>query len=420
MNACIVVPIYQQRFTQFEVISLKQLFCVLGNYPVIIVAPKSLKTDSLPVGRDDYSVELFPDEYFESTESYSSLCLSEALYERFLAYDYMLLYQTDAFVFSDRLMEFVEMGYDYIGAPMNNSDWDTFHVGNGGLSLRRIKSCLDMVKRKKTIVNNEDRWKRILAYEDIFFGYCAYSEDVVFTAAPIEKAMQFSIDDDSFGCFRSMSKNGLPFGTHRWVYAAYSFWKPVIEAFGYTLPDAKHVDSLDMLERDRKNRLIDFIPEWLSEIEMEERNELLKTLNLDSKTCYTIWGRGINGKRCYRILRGLGIRVLFFIDKAAYNGEQVEGISVFAPSDETISKSDLIMISVLGHENEIEDQIKRLSNSGNSKVSYFAEILEPLQQYIEERGPIIEGVTRPYSISIKGGVNGRTINYPESAGFTGH
>ena len=57
------------------------------------------------------------DKYFNSAfvKAYK-----DTLYSRFEKYEYMLIYQLDAFVFSDRLMEFVEAGYDYIGAPLNN------------------------------------------------------------------------------------------------------------------------------------------------------------------------------------------------------------------------------------------------------------------------------------------------------------
>lgn len=44
--------------------------------------------------------------------------LSAEFYDRFAAYEYVLIYQLDAFVFADRLAEFCQMGYDYIGAPV--------------------------------------------------------------------------------------------------------------------------------------------------------------------------------------------------------------------------------------------------------------------------------------------------------------
>ena len=36
----------------------------------------------------------------------------------FLEYQYMLIYQLDAFVFEDKLDYFCELGYDYIGIPV--------------------------------------------------------------------------------------------------------------------------------------------------------------------------------------------------------------------------------------------------------------------------------------------------------------
>jgi len=43
--------------------------------------------------------------------------MSPAFYDAFKAFDYILIYQLDAFVFRDELEYFCSLGYDYIGAP---------------------------------------------------------------------------------------------------------------------------------------------------------------------------------------------------------------------------------------------------------------------------------------------------------------
>ena len=80
------------------------------------------------------------------------LWMSKQFYFRFLPnYKYMLIYQLDAWVFTDNLQEWCDKGYDYIGAPFlsivkKNSPRVIFKgVGNGGLSLRRIQYCIDVL-----------------------------------------------------------------------------------------------------------------------------------------------------------------------------------------------------------------------------------------------------------------------------------
>lgn len=59
----------------------------------------------------------FPDTYFKGIAGYNRLMMSPEFYETFAQWEYILIYQTDAWVFSDRLSEWCSKGYDYIGAP---------------------------------------------------------------------------------------------------------------------------------------------------------------------------------------------------------------------------------------------------------------------------------------------------------------
>ena len=69
---------------------------------------------------------------------------------------YILIYQLDAWVFSDQLDFWIEQGYDFIGAPL----FEGFHKGNsinfvrglnGGLSLRSIQTSIRLIKRIKKL-----------------------------------------------------------------------------------------------------------------------------------------------------------------------------------------------------------------------------------------------------------------------------
>lgn len=48
---------------------------------------------------------------------YNRLMLSEDLYSAFSNYEYILICQSDAYIFRDELKEWCEAGYDYVGAP---------------------------------------------------------------------------------------------------------------------------------------------------------------------------------------------------------------------------------------------------------------------------------------------------------------
>ena len=411
-DVVIVVPIYKEELSTFEVISITQLFRVLNGYHISFVMPSSLCEDMIDLILDkpcDYGIERFSDNYFRSTCDYSRLCLSEEFYKRFSDYEYMLIYQTDAFVFSDRLSEFVGMGFDYIGAAMKNEHWKDFHIGNGGLSLRRIESTLSVVRAKDYILKEVESIELFRAYEDLFFGYCAYRKDVNYTAPSIEIANRFSIEDDHSCGFREINKNGLPFGTHRWFSWAYEFWKPVIESFGYTLPNLHKYP--DMFELERYERFYAYIPEFFYKANETIQDDFIDYIGLNKSKKYAIWGRGYYGRDCLHILKRIGINIECIFDNSAKQNETLDGISVIHPSASNINMVDSIVLAVYGKETEIIDQIDRLLIKPSDILSWF-NLYCDIEDFISDQEPHIEGITIPYEIAIPGGVNGYEIKYP--------
>ncbi len=99
----------------------------------------------------------------------------------FSMYQYMLIYQTDSYLFKDEIEEWCNKGYDYIGAPIisglkiweqdNVNDW-TPKVGNGGLSLRRIAIFKDITNPNgsfyKSLNINPDLLNDVI-HEDVYF-----------------------------------------------------------------------------------------------------------------------------------------------------------------------------------------------------------------------------------------------------------
>ena len=146
----IIVPLYKNYLSVVEQISLKQLFLILGKYDICFIVPDSLRhylIEKYPGVR----VEGFCDSFFTDIYSYSALLLEQSFYKRFLEYEFMLIYQTDAFVFEDRLIEFIDEGYDLIAAPVAKEYWPELNlrIVNGGFTLRKIQTMFDFVINKE-------------------------------------------------------------------------------------------------------------------------------------------------------------------------------------------------------------------------------------------------------------------------------
>ena len=145
-NRCIIlVPVYKQNPTADETASLRQLTKVLCQWEIRFVCPESLDMDAYDsITAEPLGKERFPDTFFEGIDGYNALMCDNAFYRRFCAYDYMLIYQLDAWVFHDELAYWCSQGFDYIGAPWfkhygSHEKGDRlWRCGNGGLSLRKV------------------------------------------------------------------------------------------------------------------------------------------------------------------------------------------------------------------------------------------------------------------------------------------
>src|SRR2546423_218709 len=111
-TVAVVVPMYEPELAPDEAISLRHLDRFLSGYERILAVPETFE-----VRLNGFQVCRFPDRFFTSINAYSALLLSRPFYEAFADYDYILIYQTDALVFSDQLREWCAAGYDYLGAP---------------------------------------------------------------------------------------------------------------------------------------------------------------------------------------------------------------------------------------------------------------------------------------------------------------
>lgn len=252
----VIIPVYLTQPSEFEKKSFEQCLKVLVNYPISIICPEnfdiSFYESQASKLRKQIIIERFSEKYFLSLKDYNHLMLSKQFYERFKNFKFILIYQLDAWVFRDELEFWCCQEFDVIGAPWINSnlfDWIKddmypkklfyFHrffgrgeylckVGNGGLSLRKVKSCSSNIKLFNKTASS---WR---ANEDSFFSHYVKTFNPFFRVAPVKTALRFSFDIYPQNAYK-MNNYNLPFGCHAWYRQEspyeenYTFWKDIIK-----------------------------------------------------------------------------------------------------------------------------------------------------------------------------------------------
>lgn len=312
-RAIVIVPIYKKDMSEFEAVSWQQLHKILYLWPICLVVPERMAADFN--NENNHRLEFFPDRYFLSTKTYSQLLLSSEFYSRFIDYEYMLIYQLDAFVFYDRLEYFCSLNYDYIGAPVDKRGryWHDLgiYVGNGGFSLRKIDAMLRVLKIKNHIMEQHPLADVFNEKEDLYFAYCGTIAHGL-KVADVSTALQFSIEDDIRHCYKNMARK-LPFGVHWWHKDKYAICKPIVESYGYVLPDVS--PNLDV-KRYRKRLARNYFEQRIKRmVNWPTLANLVRTRLLEGE--YAIWGFGEEGKFWLEFLAVASIRIVCVFDQSA-------------------------------------------------------------------------------------------------------
>ena len=264
MKAIIVIPVYKKEPDKFEILSLRRCLKILGKHTICLLTPATLDLSQYQAIFGEMSgtfiTEHFDDAYFKSQKGYNQLLLTREFYERFQSWNYMLIYQLDAYVFSDQLKEWCEKGYDYIGAPwckLNQTiDWN--NSGNGGFSLRFIPAFIRIFSHTGNVLNLQGLWNfhryrgplhrtplaikglfgvhnRLADYtdglrvnEDLFFASLKHCTRKPFKVPDSKVAMHFAFEEKPSYLYAKTGK--LPFGCHAFLKNEYdTFYKPLIE-----------------------------------------------------------------------------------------------------------------------------------------------------------------------------------------------
>lgn len=223
---------------------------------MIAVKPESLDISELQQRYPTLKAESFANRYFRSIHGYNALMMSAEFYNRFSDFEYILIYQLDAWIFHDRLDDWMARGYDYAGAPwipnpkyrtpfyrftnalkrtwcditgQYNSQNRYYKVGNGGFSLRKVASHREAVRQLKNEVGEYlSHAGEHLYNEDMFFSVEVNRHGLGFRYPDWLEALDFSFDTYPAECLE-LNGRRLPMGCHAWSKKKmWSFWKEVI------------------------------------------------------------------------------------------------------------------------------------------------------------------------------------------------
>lgn len=251
----VVIPIYTLQLNESEKISLKRCFDLLGGkYPITIAAPEGLDVTEFirqhPVAQA--TIRKFPDHYFADLKGYNALMMSEEFYRTFLDSDYILIYQSDCYIFHDDLERWCSLGYDYLGAPWipkpKYSKWYyrlfaqvrrvvglpdysvlDYAVGNGGLSLRRVAKFHEItISDAEMIKNYAEKCSSALFNEDVFWSVQVNRTALRIKTPQWREALEFSFDKLPETCYH-LNNRHLPMACHGWSKdQMVGFWREFI------------------------------------------------------------------------------------------------------------------------------------------------------------------------------------------------
>lgn len=255
MKSCIVAfPVYQAP-NKLELSFLENGVKLTKNFKQVVVAPEGLIIDKSFGELEKLEVKRFAKPYFEGIRGYNQLLLSKDFYATFRLFDYLLIHQSDVFLFKDELNFWCEKDYDYIGAPWFRPDlvdlqgFSSFYqkikllvkknklyagrhnkVGNGGFTLRKIAAALTVLELANPSVLKKYRQSIGDAYnEDIFWSLEA-PQITDFSIPQWKEAMHFAVEFNPAVAYHDYLNGQLPFGCHAPLKHDPLFWKKFIPA----------------------------------------------------------------------------------------------------------------------------------------------------------------------------------------------
>lgn len=249
-TVCVVIPLYME-LNDWERRAVDNNLRVLGNHPFAFVYPENFDISRLHSAYPQVRLVPVSDEWLgkkNGIAGYNQMMLSSSFYQLFSDVDFILICHADAWIFRDELSDWCGRGYDMVAAPWPSlwiyrrfrflqkfrEDWqkmklhDTFshsqlygHVGNGGLSLRRVSVFSEAC----------EHYQKEIAY---FTQVESLNEDVFWAFVPKlslpteEEAISFAFDNKPKALYRR-NHHRLPMGCHGFQHRSRRrFWRQFI------------------------------------------------------------------------------------------------------------------------------------------------------------------------------------------------
>jgi hypothetical protein len=239
MTAChsveVLVPVYRTELRAAEQFSVDRTVQILGRHGITFLAPVGLDT-SYYANRYPGSLFRFePAHYFQSAKTYSRLLVSEGFYAREPGSEFLLIVQPDVYIFRDELEKWLQMPFDYIGAPWPNGidinvavgrfakhggKATRAYVGNGGFSLRRRKKCLKLIQEHHEIA----QWFiQTGSNEDLFFSFIGtLTNDFIIPNQITAASFSWEVQPEHY---YALLDGALPMGAHAYEKYSPEFWQ---------------------------------------------------------------------------------------------------------------------------------------------------------------------------------------------------
>jgi hypothetical protein len=264
----VLVISHKAILSENEIKSLRQLYKILGHYPIKFIVPHALDVSNYAQVNENLEFKFIDPKWQSNYRQFNRLKIDPLIYKMFADYEYILFYEPDAWVFKDNLLEWCEKNYDYVGAPWfktkpEQSDLEKafLGVGNGGLSLRKVSTMLKVlhsfkyvhsyrqcqlfldkqpnmtfIKKKLSLIKSFTISNNFYYLfndfgnnEDYFWGEYVAKRFKWFTVPNMEEALKFSFEKRCEESFTYLNKE-LPFGCHAWWnIETTNFWKDYIK-----------------------------------------------------------------------------------------------------------------------------------------------------------------------------------------------
>ena len=229
-DACIVIPIYKDNIINLlnnnEIDSINNTLSLMHNYDIYFLCNDKLNLIYYKKLKSKYQHNVYFKYYnFNTFSEYSKMCLDYNFYQMFESYKYMLICQTDAWIFKDELLYWCNKGYDYIGSPwlndfyeenlksekINHIQKDNIRHYNGGFSLRNIKKFIYILSINNNIYSIYNMSEDLIISQVLtsYFKLPSYIDALNFSH---EQTFSDNIYEKlrlPFGCHTEYTKNKL-------------------------------------------------------------------------------------------------------------------------------------------------------------------------------------------------------------------